>query len=78
MVQGFREVFQHYTLKIKAYFQQCNAKASVTQQYTARLLLQLLALLRHARASSSTGPRFVNLSTTMDIFLPLIDEEKRD
>ena len=31
MVQGFREVSQHYTLKIKVYFQQCNAKASVTQ-----------------------------------------------
>ena len=34
MVQGFREVSQHYTLKIKVYFQQCNAKASVTQHRT--------------------------------------------
>lgn len=34
MVQGFREVSQHYTLKIKVYFQQCNAKASVTQRRT--------------------------------------------
>ena len=34
MVQRFREVSQHYTLKIKVYFQQCNAKASVTQHRT--------------------------------------------